>query len=498
MTEEIDRIAQIFNGSVIFLTGATGLVGKSLIEKLLRLTEVKKIYILIRSKKGKSPTERIKDLFNNPLFHKLLNKKPEAIEKCIPIRGDVSLPMLGISEVDRQKIIEEADFIIHSAATVRFDDSLKYAVTVNTRGTKFVLELAEECKKLKLFVHVSTAYAFPNNTDGITYEKEYPPPADPHEVLSSINWLNDDILNEDLTKRLLGNIPNTYTFSKGLSEALVYEKVGKIPLIICRPAIIIPAFKDPVPGWTNNLQGPSGLFVGAGKGVIRTVYMDTSCYANFSPIDCTVSAIMVFSWYHLTTNNPNYIYNLCIPQKDLQISWEEIFATAKDVIHNDCPFNLMLWYPEGTITKSRLYNKINTILFQLLPALILDLILLIAGQKPQFWSIQNRILNGMKMYEFYTIRKWDFETTQIEKIREVLNTTEKDHYQLEDKEKDVRKYLKHCILYLRRHYFKETDDMLPAARRNMKIMYCLDKLVKFIFIGLAFYYIFYKTIFQRI
>uniref|UniRef100_A0A6P7EZG5 Fatty acyl-CoA reductase n=1 Tax=Diabrotica virgifera virgifera TaxID=50390 RepID=A0A6P7EZG5_DIAVI len=411
MTPDVpDRIAEVFKGSTIFLTGATGLVGKALIEKILKLCDVNKIYLLIRDKKGKTPNERIKDIFSNPLYQTVLARKPDCQKKCIPIPGDVSLVNLGISDENRKMLMDEVDFIIHSAATVRFDDSLKYAVTVNTRGTKFMLDLAEGCSKLKVK--------------------------------------------------------------------------------------IIPAFKDPIPGWTNNLQGPAGIFVGAGKGVIRTVYMNCDSYANFAPIDCTVSAIMMYAWHYLTTKDPQYIYNLCMPQSDLQVTWVEVLDTARDVIYNEVPFNLMLWYPDGSITQSRLYNKINTVLFQLLPALIIDLILLIAGQKPQFLAIQNRILKGIEMYEFYITKKWNFETTSLEQIRTGLNATEKENYQVQSDEKDVRKFLRDCMFYLRRHFFKETDDMLPAARRNMKILYCLDRFVKALVIGFIVYYL-YKTFFLR-
>lgn len=60
-----DRIAEVFNGRTIFITGATGFIGKALVDKLLRLTNCKKLYLLIRMKKGKSPKDRLHDLFNN-------------------------------------------------------------------------------------------------------------------------------------------------------------------------------------------------------------------------------------------------------------------------------------------------------------------------------------------------------------------------------------------------------------------------------------------------
>ncbi|CAH1959213.1 unnamed protein product [Acanthoscelides obtectus] len=234
-TDELpDRIAEIFNGSTIFITGASGFVGKALIEKLLRLTNLRKIYLLLREKKGKAPVDRMQDIFNNVLYDKIKSLKPHALSKCTAIQGDVSQINLGISQEDREKLKNEVDFIFHSAATTRFDDTLKYAVIMNTRGTMYMLRLAEECKKLKLFVHVSTAYAFPR--EKILYEKAYEPIADPQQVLSSLNWIKDEAMQE-MQDKILGDIPNAYTFSKSLAEALVYEKAGKIPVIIGRPAV---------------------------------------------------------------------------------------------------------------------------------------------------------------------------------------------------------------------------------------------------------------------
>lgn len=40
----------------------------------------------------------------------------------------------------------------------RFDELLKRAVLLNTRGTRNMLDLAKEMKNLEIFAHISTAY----------------------------------------------------------------------------------------------------------------------------------------------------------------------------------------------------------------------------------------------------------------------------------------------------------------------------------------------------
>lgn len=74
------------------------------------------------------------------------------------IAGDVSLPDLGISQADRELLAEKVHLIYHCAATIRFDEPLKRAVLLNTRGTKLMLELAKDFKQLLMFAHVSTSY----------------------------------------------------------------------------------------------------------------------------------------------------------------------------------------------------------------------------------------------------------------------------------------------------------------------------------------------------
>lgn len=65
---ELSEIQSFYKGKVIFVTGGTGLMGKVLIEKLLySCSDLNKIYILIRPKRGRTPEMRVDEMFKLPV-----------------------------------------------------------------------------------------------------------------------------------------------------------------------------------------------------------------------------------------------------------------------------------------------------------------------------------------------------------------------------------------------------------------------------------------------
>ena len=73
--EITSEIIEFYKDKSIFITGATGFLGKALIEKLLRSCfHLNKIYLLVRGKKGKTPNERIDELVNCKVAKILISK----------------------------------------------------------------------------------------------------------------------------------------------------------------------------------------------------------------------------------------------------------------------------------------------------------------------------------------------------------------------------------------------------------------------------------------
>ncbi|KAG8232899.1 hypothetical protein J437_LFUL012813 [Ladona fulva] len=478
-----NRVADMLIGRTIFLTGGTGFLGKVLLEKILRMCPgVQKIMVLVRPKKGKDPAERIRQMMESPLFDRLKSEQPEVTNRVEAIEGDVSVEDLGISAYDRQRIISEVSILYHCAATIRFDVSLKQAVLLNTRGTRCMLELARQIRQLEAFVHVSTAYC--HLDEKVLYEKPYPPPADPNKIIKCMELLEDSVA-ESMTKSILGTLPNTYAFTKALSEGLVVDAMKEVPAIILRPSIVIPVWKEPLPGWTDNLNGPMGLLIGAGKGVIRTMYCDSKGYADFVPVDVVANIILTATWNYITIkpNNPeDRIYNLTSSNEHI-VSWEKIIKIGK-AVSKRVPFNGILWYPGGSMKKSKLLHEICVFFFHTIPAYVLDALLVMLGYEPVLKRVHQRISKGFEVFEYYANNQWEFKNDRMMSLREKQNEREYEELLMDGKQMDMVDYFEKCTIAARLYLLKETPETLPAAKRHLFVMYCVDKVTKGLFFSL--------------
>jgi len=60
---EASAVSETFRNGIVLVTGSTGFLGKILTEKILRSCPVKKIAILVRSKKGFNANQRVADIY---------------------------------------------------------------------------------------------------------------------------------------------------------------------------------------------------------------------------------------------------------------------------------------------------------------------------------------------------------------------------------------------------------------------------------------------------
>lgn len=152
MMENMSPISKFYTGKTVFITGATGFMGKVLVEKLLRSTNLNKIYLLIRPKKGLSSCERLEELLSNKIFDGLRDTHPAALAKVETVAGDITEATLGLTIQDVRLLVEEVNIVFHSAATVKFDEDLTKSVAMNVEAVFSLIDLCKKMRKLQVRV----------------------------------------------------------------------------------------------------------------------------------------------------------------------------------------------------------------------------------------------------------------------------------------------------------------------------------------------------------
>nr|BBD13399.1 fatty acyl-CoA reductase [Hyphantria cunea] len=488
-------IPEFYKGKTIFITGGSGFIGKVLIEKLLySCTELNKIYLLLRSKKNVKPEDRLTSLYSSHCFDRLRSEKPEIFgSKVFVVSGDVMEPGLGLSPENRELLINEVDIIFHIAASVRFDDPLKYAIRMNLKGTLDTIALAKEVKKLCAFVHISTSYSN-TNRDPIE-EVLYPPLADWKDTLAICESVDDHTLRI-LTPKYLGEIPNTYTFTKQLAEHVVSENMGKLPVVIVRPSIVISSLSEPMPGWVENFNGPVGIFVACGKGIMRTIHTKPDIVSDFIPVDACAKNIAAAAWIRgtksLDPTDDVPIYNCCAGQLNI-LKMYDLVKIAKD-LGSQVPLNGLLWTVGGKITTNAKVHYFKVLVQHLLPAIIVDIILWLLGKKPMLVKIQRRIYIADLALRYYTTQQWTFDNKNFVALRSSLKEEDRDSFYYKLENIDIPTFMRNGCLGGRRYLLKEKDEDLPSAKVHCRRMAIVDKVFQFLFYGAIFYWMFKKVI----
>lgn len=197
------------------------------------------VYVLARSKRDKSAAERLNTLYSGPLFVLLQRKDPNYMERIQVVEGNTRKLHAGLTDKIRNELIENVNIILHAAADVRFDNTLQELSLVNLRGTRELLKLGEECKQLQMFAYISTAFS--HCEQKFIEEKFYEVPIDPEEMIRIAEYYEthsqESQLLEVLTDNFVSPWPNTYSFSKALSEELMRQYGQKIPIVVIRPSI---------------------------------------------------------------------------------------------------------------------------------------------------------------------------------------------------------------------------------------------------------------------
>jgi fatty acyl-CoA reductase len=272
---------------------------------------------------------------------------------------------------------------------------------------------------------------------------------------------------------------------------VVSDFYPQLPVVIARPSIVTPSLKEPLPGWVDNLNGPIGILAAGGKGVLRSVLCKADYTAEAVPVDFAINAVIAIAWKTAITKqktNAVPVYNLT--QHNLNpMTWYTVMIKGRmEAMKN--PFELMLWYPTGSITANRFIHTYKVICYHWIPAYLIDGIMFLMGQKRFMVRVQQKISDGLRVLQYFTMRKWDFTNDQLLAVRESLNDIDRMEFNMDFEKMDMDSYFKNCILGARHYCLKEDPASIPRARKTLKVLYVLDLVVIYLKYALVAWFLY--------
>nr|ADD62438.1 fatty-acyl CoA reductase I [Yponomeuta evonymella] len=482
-------IQEFYNGKSILVTGATGFLGKVLVEKLLRCCpDVENIYLLVRQKKGKDIYTRIDDIFDDPVFERLKREAPKFRHKIVAIPGDCGAAGLGLTLNDRQTLTEKVNIIFHSAATVKFVEHLRTALVTNVCAPLHMLRLVRDMKGLDVLMHISTAYS--NCHLSQVRERFYPCSVDCDQLSGLVDKFTDSEI-DSLLPTILGSWPNTYTLTKAVAEKELRDDCGGVPLGIFRPAIVTSTAQEPIPCWIDNMYGLRGVVVGAATGVLRTLLCDKEVTAEIVPVDMVVNCLLASARdVHLSYKQspppaepPIFNYVSSVEQR---ITWGGFMEHNVEQI-GWSPLNSAIWYFCLTLNTSPLVNTLYEVFLHLVPAVLIDGLALCVGQSPKMLKLYRKIRKFSSVLSYFSTKEIKFCNKRTRELWERTSEDDKQLFPFSMAQMDWSKYFQGYILGIRKYIFKEEDDSLPQAKRKWTRLYYFHQIVRVIFILFAVY-----------
>ncbi|KAL0809156.1 hypothetical protein ABMA28_011390 [Loxostege sticticalis] len=472
-------IPQFFAGRSVFITGATGFMGKVLVERLLSTCrEVRKLFLLMRSKAGAKPLDRLLALKRSQVFDVIRERCPAQLDKLVVVCGDITKPGLSISP-DSLVALEEVSVVFNCAATVRFDEALRPAAEKNVLSVIRLLELCDQLPGIQAFVQVSTGYS--NSEHELVAECVYPLPSALANMLASTLATPDNTSDEEV-KRIISPKPNTYTYTKMMGEAAVAEhRTRGYP-------------KHPFPGWIDNYNGPSGVIFIAISGLLHVLRCIGYKRADLLPVDMAVDTLIAVAWETAIDYAPSVrVYNCSTSENPT--TWKDLRAALFDVC-GEYPLADAVWYPTCLFTKSRFIYETVKLLVQTIPFHVIEYMMRIFTQQKARMSpikLHGRLCGMNDVLEYFMTREWAFGTDNVRRLRARLSHADAATFNLDPStivwEEHHKNFVRGCQLYLS----KDNPDNLPRSRKRMRRIYLIHRTVTILLPLLLIYTCFFNV-----
>lgn len=84
-------------------------------------------------------------------------------------------------------------------------------------------------------------------------------------------------------------------------------------------------------------------------------------------------------------------------------------------------------------------------------------------------KVQQKISDGLRVLQYFTMRRWDFTNDRLLGLRESMNDVDRREFNMDFEKMEINDYFKKCILGARQYCLHENPDTIPKARKTLKV-----------------------------
>jgi fatty acyl-CoA reductase len=232
--------------------------------------------------------------------------------------------------------------------------------------------------------------------------------------------------------------------------------------------MIVAAWKEPVKGWTVSKNGPQGFIMGASKGVLRRLPVNTSLIYDYIPIDVVINTVIASTWFSAqlpdskpTVNGQTPIFH-CTTSTCNPFRWDDISSILSTALHSH-PIRGAVWYPNIKFIPNLFMYWISSAIFHFIPAYILDFITKLSGGRPILIRLHKNVNRSLGKLAPFIFNEWKFDNSRTLHLQEEMNIDDQSTYYIDPTSINWASFFVNLTIGVRKYLHKESDKTLKQA-----------------------------------
>ena len=322
----------------------------------------------------------------------------------------------------------------------------------------------------------------------------------------------------------MSNRPNTYTFTKAISESYLLDKVlsrpdrylnDKIPVAIIRPSIVGGAWHEPIVGLVDNYNGPTGAILSLYTGALQAMPGCGERVADLVPVDMVTNMVISTGWFlgseathksskinrqpgsviaEIKHDQGVYLFNFVSGYRN-PMKWRQVTELIARLSFK-YPSKFLKRIPSSYFIRAGIYYEIYDVINHKLPAFMMDLVqsrLFGRNCEGRTSSVvgYTRIKQMTETLTPFTSNQWRLSDTNVRSLIERLEPADRQLFPFDVASIDWSGYLTSYIIGSRIYTLRDDPKNVPRAIRALKKRKTLNSLLHCALL-VAIYLIFFR------